>query len=243
MSKNKLVIGILTYNRTKLLEKTLLTFYKYNAKEDIKMILLDNNSSKEESEINKSLAKKYDIEYFYNKYDVSDDLNKNIEIGHMSLIKHMLDCDSEMCCILEDDWECIGRIPINEIMLFLNEHKNIGQVRLRDFKYDDTMYGGSSVNFVTKEKIIFNNEIVYGDVSFKVADMHWVNCCTFMRKDVLERMDNVYSAEMERMKAFYKMYPANAQMIPGIFYHIGPWRVREDLRKQGLFGGSNENIS
>ena len=44
-----------------------------------------------------------------------------------------------------------------------------------------------------------------------------------------------FSSEYEKMQLFYKLYPRNVQFEPGIFYHIGPQRIREDFRAKGLF--------
>ena len=125
--------------------------------------------------------------------------------------------------------------------MFLCENKEVGQVRLRDFRYDDTFYGGSSVNFVTMEKIKFSKTEKYGDSKFKTADLHWVDSCNAMRKDVLQKMDCSFDVEMNRMEYFHSLFPINAQLVDGVFYHTGPQRVRNDLRERGLF--LDENIS
>ena len=102
-------------------------------------------------------------------------MNTNIERGHRILIDELLKCDAELFCILEDDWKCTGEIPVDEIWEVLTNHEEVGQVRIRDYKYDDTFYGGSSRHFITKNKIVFDEVIIIGKKKFKIADMHWVN--------------------------------------------------------------------
>ena len=71
--------------------------------------------------------------------------------------------------------------------------------------------------------------------------MHWVNSCTIMKKEVLEKMLFNFEKEIDKMKYFHRLFPLNAQLRPGIFYHSGPQRVRFVLRERGVF--RNENIS
>ncbi len=237
----KLAIGILTHNRNELLHDTLNSFYKYNSDLDSTALLIDNGSDKEYQNSNKYYSDIYDLKYIYNDLNKSMDINEKIEIGHMRLINELLKIDSDLYCILEDDWKCLGRIPVDEVSGFLNEHMEIGQIRLRDYKYDDTFYGGSSLHFVTKNKISFVKEEKIRSVSFNIAEMHWVNCCNIMKKDALQHMNTEFKSELDKMQLFHQLYPQNAQLIPGIFYHIGPQRIRNDFREKGLF--LNEDIS
>ncbi len=236
-----MAIGILTYNRDELLKETLESFFQHNSNGNSKIILVDNGSAEEYQISNRKYAGQYGLEYKYNSFSLASDMNENIEIGHHILIKELLNCDADLFCILEDDWKCKGKIPVDEIWQLLNEHAEIGQVRIRDYRYDDTFYGGSSLNFITKKKIVFDEIIRVNNITFKVADMHWVNCCNVMRKDTLKAMDIDIKSEYEKMQFFYGLHPRNAQFEPGIFYHIGPHRIRVDLREKGLF--SNEDFS
>lgn len=237
----KLAIGILTYNRDELLQETLETLFQHNSNANFEIILVDNGSDEKYRISNMKYAHKYGLKYVYNSNSLSSDMNENIEKGHHSLIEALLKCDADLFCILEDDWKCIGEIPIDEIYQLLKEHTEVGQVRIRDYRYDDSFYGGSSRHFITKKKIVFDEVVDMNQKRFKVADMHWVNCCNVMRRDALKSMNIEISSEIEKMQLFYEKYPRNAQFEPGIFYHIGPQRIREDLREKGLF--SDENFS
>lgn len=237
----KLAIGILTYNRDELLYDTLVSLFESNSNIGMEVILVDNGSNEKYQASNKRYAEEFGLKYIYNALALSSDMNKNIEMGHMCLINELLKCDANLFCILEDDWKCFGTIPINEIGQLLDEHDEIGQVRIRDYRYDDTFYGGSSLHFVTKQKIVFNELIDIGSSTFKVADMHWVNCCNVMKRNALKHMNISLNSEIEKMQLFFELYPRNVQLEPGVFYHIGPQRIREDLRAKGLF--SDEDIS
>ena len=231
----KTVLGILTYNRTELLFETLSSLLMYNKFDGNEIVLLDNGSSKSYRLDNSKLASNYGIHYIYNNTDIGEDINSNIELGHYFLINEMLKYKADLYCVLEDDWKCTGKIPINAIHTFLANNLNVGQVRLRDYRYDDSFYGGSSKHFITGNKIVFDENIFIDDNLFEVADMHWVNCCNMMRRDAIECMCFRANDEIEKMKVFYETFPRNAQIRPGIFYHIGPNRIRADLREKGLF--------
>lgn len=231
----KLAIGILTYNRDELLCDTLESLFQYHSPEDLEIVLIDNGSDERFQLSNKKYAEKMGLKYRYNETVLSTDMNTNIEWGHRILIDELLKCDAELFCILEDDWKCTGEIPVDEIWEVLTNHEEVGQVRIRDYKYDDTFYGGSSRHFITKNKIVFDEVIIIGKKKFKIADMHWVNCCNVMKKNALKQMNAEFSSEYEKMQLFYKLYPRNVQFEPGIFYHIGPQRIREDFRAKGLF--------
>lgn len=239
----KMVIGILTYNRKELLFNTVSDLIKENKNniECFDIILVDNNSDLEYQKTNLECAQKYGIKYVFNKIEETENIDKNIELGHRRLISEMLKIDADVYCMLEDDWKNTSTIPVDDIVCFLSENKDVGQIRMRDFRYDDTFYGGSSVNFVTMKKIRFNECKKYGQSQFKTAELHWVDSCNAMRKEVLQKMDCSFDVEINRMEYFHKLYPINAQLVDGIFYHTGPQRVRNDLREKGLF--SDENIS
>lgn len=236
---NKLAIGILTYNRKDLLEDTLENLIKFNDKDSIEIVLVDNNSDFEYQETNKECSLKYGAHYVFNEIKKSESIDINIELGHRRLIEEMLKFDSDIFCMLEDDWNNTDRIPVDDLSEFLQKYKNIGQVRLRDFKYDDTFYGGSSVNFVTMKKIVFTDSVFIGTSTFKTGELHWVDSCNVMRREVLEQMNISFGVEMNRMEYFHKLYPLNAQLNPGIFYHTGPQRIRNDLREKGLFSNAD----
>lgn len=248
----KKAMGILTCNRTDLLKQTLESFFSFNSMRDMSCILLDNNSDDCYSRDNKILSNDFGFKYVYNVQckknknkgaceDDNREINIKIELGHSRLIQELLKTNADLFFILEDDWNCLGEVPFDDIYSFLSENKGIGQVRIRDYRYDDSFYGGSSKNFVTLKRIEFTETIIINGSIFKIANMHWVNSCIAMRREALEYMSKLFESEIDKMMFFYDRYPQNAQLLPGIFYHTGPNRIRNDLKAKGLF--DNENFS
>ncbi len=235
------VVGLLTYNRKKLLEDTLSSLFQHNDMNRMKLLIVDNNSSVEYQETNIKFAKMFKAKYIFNNYKQTEDTNQNIEIGHRRLIDEMLLYDADLYITIEDDWHCMREIPVLDVKNFLNIKPHIGQIRLRDFRYDDSYYGGSSINFVTMKKIVFTDKVEVNKSVFHIANLHWVNSCNLMTRNVLEKMNVPFEQEIDRMIFFHDLYPYNAQLTPPIFYHTGPYRIREDLKKRGLF--CSENIS
>ena len=231
----RLAIGVLTHNRVPLLVDTLESLFAYNP--DLQnVVLVDNGSDGNVQNENRAVAKRFGLRYVLNVQTSADvDTNKKIEVGVRRLIQEVLDEDSDICCLLQDDWRCLDCIPVDAAWEFLCTHQNIGQLRLRDFKYDDSFDGGSSINFVTHLKIHFSERIVVGDASFDVGELHWVDSCNLMRRAVLETIATPFSSEIDRMRVFHQLHPSNAQLRPGIFRHTGPCRIRPELREKGLF--------
>lgn len=236
----KFVVGVLTSNRNVLLEKTLNSFMTYNSMVS-NFVLVDSDSSEKAQENNRVIAKKFGMRYVLNEQSFADDRNIRIEHGVGRLIKEILKESADLYCLLQDDWQCLGTIPIASVWKFLSYYKNIGQVRMRDFKYDDTFDGGSSINFVTHRKIEFTEEIVIENSIFKIGELHWVDSCNLMLRQTLLKVSKMFESECDRMNFFHLIHPYNAQLQPGLFHHVGPRRIRYDLRERGFF--SSENFS
>lgn len=236
----KLALGVLTCNRLLLLQETLESLFAFNPNIS-NLVLVDSDSTEEVQAGNRAIASRFGMRYVLNEASPNMEKDARIELGVRRLIKEVLDEGIDICCLLQDDWRCLGCIPVLPAWKFLNTHRNIGQIRLRDFKYDDSFDGGSSVNFVTQRKIDFVDKVKVEDSVFEVGELHWVDSCTLMRRSVLESISKPFDSEMDRMRMFHLEYPANAQLRPGIFHHIGPRRIRKDLREKGFF--ANANIS
>lgn len=234
-----LTMGVLTCNRVSLLRDTLNSFSTFNSLGDWNLVLVDNGSIPKMREENKHIAAKYNMRYVFNAPSLSHDVNRRIETGVCRLVKEVLAEQTDFCCLLQDDWRCTGSVPIEAAWEFLNRYRHIGQVRMRSFKYDDTFDGGSSVNFVTHQKINFTKRIIVRDVSFDIGELHWVDCCNLMLRDTLDFISKPFNSEIERMESFHLKHPVNAQLSPGIFSHTGPQRIRHDLREKGFFNDAN----
>ena len=234
----RLALGVLTCNRLSLLNDTLMSLMAFNPAIS-SLILVDSDSTEEVQEQNRDIARKYGMRYVLNEPSSSNDKNVRIELGVRRLIREVLCEEADICCLLQDDWRCTGSIPVDSAFNFLNENEDIGQIRMRDFKYDDTFDGGSSVNFVTKRKIRFTERTAVGNSVFEMGELHWVDSCNLMLHRVLGSIDKSFVSETDRMIAFHSMYPRNAQLRPGIFHHTGPCRIRQDLREKGFFADAN----
>lgn len=231
------VIGVLTHNRISLLTDTLESLLTFNP--DISnLVLVDSDSTEDVQRANRLIADRFGMRYVLAEGSSSSDKNVRIEHGVQRLIEEVLQEGTDICCLLQDDWRCMGRIPVDPAWELLNNYNNIGQIRMRDFRYDDTFDGGSSVNFVTHRKIEFKQHIASGNVSFGIGELHWVDSCNLMLSSVLSSISKPFDSEIDRMISFHSAYPCNAQLQPGIFHHIGPWRVRQDLREKGLFNNA-----
>ena len=230
----RLALGVLTCNRQALLVDTLQSLFTFNSNIS-NLVLVDSDSSCDVQEFNKLTAMKFGMRYVLNSPSTSKNKEAKIEHGVRRLIFEVLRENADICCLMQDDWRCLGPIPLISSFEFLKSNQDIGQVRMRDFKYDDSFDGGSSVNFVTRNKINFVRREIIGDSVFSIGELHWVDSCNLMLPHVLERIVGKFDSELDRMMEFHALYPFNAQLSPGIFHHIGPQRIRHDLRKKGLF--------
>lgn len=109
---------------------------------------------------------------------------------------------------LEDDWQLTNPLDLSTAQAFLDEHPEVGQVRLR--RTDD---GASRRNYLTKKRIVWEGE------GIKVGNAHatW--------NPALQRTSAalVYpvTGEVDFMR---KMPQINAQTDPGHFRHLGEGR-------------------
>lgn len=109
---------------------------------------------------------------------------------------------------LEDDWQLTNPLDLPTAQAFLDEHPEVGQVRLR--RTDD---GASRRNYLTKKRIVWEGE------GIKVGNAHatW--------NPALQRTSAalVYpvTGEVDFMR---KMPQINAQTDPGHFRHLGNGR-------------------
>lgn len=143
-------------------------------------------------------------------------------------------CVADAYIILEDDWECIDSVDFVSIIEFMQKNIFIGQVRLRNFKYDGSLTGGSAINFVTQEVIEWEIPSFFiGHHQIRIGNLHWVNNPSIISPSALKILLQEFASEVKCMEAFHKKFPRNAQLFSGIFEHIGQWRIRDDLRQKG----------
>lgn len=241
--KYRVIVGVLTYNRSELLKKTLQSFISNIDVRDCEMsfYIFDNGSSKEVLKEVKKIAIEYNaVLTMLGKEKVSSKTNKerdkNISYGHKRLAQLMCSQDADGYLLLEDDWECTEEFKIEPLVKFLSNNDDIGQIRLRDYKYDGSLMGGSNRNLATNTLITWDEEIQINDL-YKITkgNLHWVNNPSIISPSALKLLLEGFKDELDCMRKFGEIYPNNAQMFPGVFKHIGQWRIREDLIEDGLF--------
>lgn len=109
---------------------------------------------------------------------------------------------------LEDDWELTNPLDLSTAQAFLDEHPEVGQVRLR--RRDD---GASHRNYLTKRRINWQGE------GIKIGNAHATWNPALQRTSAAQ----VYpvTGEVDFMR---KMPQINAQTNPGHFRHLGEGR-------------------
>jgi GT2 family glycosyltransferase len=109
---------------------------------------------------------------------------------------------------LEDDWELTRPIDIRTAQAFLDDHPEVGQVRLR--RRDD---GASHRHYLTKRRINWQGE------GIKIGNAHATWNPALQRTSAAQ----VYpvTGEVDFMR---KMPQINAQTDPGHFRHLGEGR-------------------
>jgi hypothetical protein len=109
---------------------------------------------------------------------------------------------------LEDDWELTNPLDLRTAQTFLDEHPEVGQIRLR--RRDD---GASYRNYLTKRRINWQGE------GIKIGNAHATWNPALQRTSAAQ----VYpvTGEVDFMR---KMPQINAQTNPGHFRHLGEGR-------------------
>lgn len=109
---------------------------------------------------------------------------------------------------LEDDWELTRPLDLTTAQNFLDEHPEVGQVRLR--RTDD---GASPRNYLTRKRIVWEGD------GIKVGNAHATWNPAIQRTSAAA----VYpvTGEVDFMR---RMPQTNAQAFPGHFRHIGNGR-------------------
>lgn len=214
---------------------------------NFEVTLYDNGSEQQVKQINSYLCEKYGLVYCQNSevLEPSKDFDEReirISTGWAKLARRLLQTQANTFLLIEDDWKCIRSIPLGLIRNFIKKYPNIGQVRLRHCLYDGSLTGYSTHNFVTGKPILFHSEHKEDSSRILQADMHWSNNPSIVKKPAIEVLAKGWKSELSMMKEFYKEFPSNAQLLPGIFNHIGEFRVRSDLIQKGIIKPKKSNV-
>ena len=243
MTSNLLsAIGFLSYERPVLLQKGLDALSRQNPDffNSSLRFIYDNGSSPENLVEIEKIARNFGCEllqlgiYLPPTQDFTERETRSSK-GHLMLMKILLSSNADTFLIHEDDWECIDALPIVELATYLKtQGSRIGQIRLRKCEYDGSLTGYQKYNFVTGEDLQWGIPIQLASSKLNTANLHWTNNPSLTHRAALEVLAEGFSTELDCMKRFYESYKLNAQLIPGVFIHTGPWRVRHDLIEKGI---------
>lgn len=205
-----MVITILGGGRPKLLEQTIRSLFKkmpYLKKENI--IALINNSDEESV----GLLKGYGITKIVGSH-------KQLPIGEaISILAELAyQTKEEYWLHIEDDWQAMDK-GIHQAIKILDKNKNISQIRLRldsEKVLDKHMITGVPIKWnnkgsykIGKAHLTFNPNII------RVKDIPKAYPCTGERNAQKNWLKNDYVA----------------QLIPGIFKHIGEGKSLREVTK------------
>ncbi len=241
MTNQRLVIGVLTFERPDLLAKTLADFYRWLAPQlgKLTMMIYDNGSRPEIETANRNIARKHGAWFITSGISVPEtadaaERDQRISAGHCFLTQQMMTIPGDAYMLLEDDWGCSGSAPIQPLLGFLGQNLQFGQIRLRKYRYDGTLTGGSRHNFVTGAPIMWERDHPVQGALLRAGNLHWTNNPSLFLRHALDIVAKGYRTELDCMRAFAAKFPQNLQLVPGIFHHTGPWRSRPDLVEIGV---------
>jgi len=153
------LITILTWNRLKeYTTPTMHSLYDFN-KEVPDVLFVDNGS--DDGTI--GWLKKRNYEVLENKK------NKGIFVGTRKLWLEAVDRGYDFILNLQNDFPCVAPIPFDDIYDFLDQHKDVGFVRLNDKKKKP----GRDRNKFTNEKLKFESWVKYGNTEFSKHNHHF----------------------------------------------------------------------
>ncbi|MHC4734850.1 MAG: glycosyltransferase family 2 protein [Planctomycetota bacterium] len=210
---NRTLIFILTWNRLNLTQNTLYSLLKYNKKEMLDILFVDNGSSDGTSEYLKS-----------ENYEVIEN-NKNEGIfrgtkkGWMEGVKRGYD----FVLNLQNDFPCIAPVPFAVLEQYLDNNTDVGLIRLnkkRDRKK----------NMVTKEPVRYEKPQSFGSYSISKCNYHAsFNPCLIKSSIIPALVDYDGDKPKERviMNNLVKLNLKCAKLIPEPFLtqgdHKGGW--------------------
>lgn len=193
-----MVITILTGRRPELLAQTLDSFASHLVGNEV--IVLHNGGDKPTARL---LA-----DYPYKVITTKNWLSNGKAIS--KLAGYAKDSGEENWLMLEDDWLYIEDKLWLTLAEFLLSSNRVGQVRLR--LNNETVL---NKNMVTRQPIDWDNRFNY-----KIGNGHYTNNPAIMK---VEDIAKVWPAgsELQAQINYHKLNKPVAQLIPGIFKHIG----------------------
>ena len=243
------VISVLTFcnsekmtERYKMMKKALPTLEALSRDPTVFLMLWDNGSSDEVKDYLKTLNF-FDFQYFSedNLYDVPV-LRAISETAKILNAKYV--------CHVEDDLELMEPECIPFLKKFLQEHEDVGGVRLLKFdyynqkKYDkrNPSKDVDRSNFMTLRNIVddsplkWSDPIEMGKYKFFKVNWHWYNFPIFSKLEVFSKV--VVSGDVEPLQAqegrmakqFNNLDLKLAILNGGVFNHLGTFNPKGSAR-------------
>jgi hypothetical protein len=243
------VISVLTFcdsekmtERYEMMKKALPTLEALSKEPSVFLMLWDNGSSDDVKDYLKSLDF-FDFQYFseHNLYDVPV-LRAISETAKILNAKYI--------CHVEDDLELIEPDCISSLKKFLDEHNDVGGIRLLKFDYyNQKKYDKRSPttdtdrsNFMTLKNIISGNSLDWSDpiklekYTFFKVNWHWYNFPIFTRLETFEKV--IARGDVEPLQAQEGVMARNfdslnlklAILNGGVFNHLGTFNSKGSAR-------------
>lgn len=215
MKKNRSLIVILTWNRLKITRKTLKTLSKHNGKE-LDLLFIDNGSTDGT------------VEYFDHKgYEVIKNMaNEGIFRASAKAWIEGVNRGYDFVLNLQNDFPCTRKIPFNILEQYMDDHTDIGFIRLNKKK-------DKKRNMVTGKKIRYELPQVFGEFSISRYSYHATfNPCLIKASIIkdLVKYDGDNPRERILVNNFAELGLGCAKLLPEVFDtmsqgdHKGYWK-------------------
>lgn len=243
------VISVLTFcdsekmtERYEMMKKALPTLEALSKDPSVFLMLWDNGSSDDVKNYLKTLDF-FNFQYFsqHNLYDVPV-LRAISETAKILNAKYV--------CHVEDDLELMEPECIPSLKFFLQDHEDVGGIRLLKFDYyDQRKYDKRNPskdvdrsNFMTLRNIVdgsslsWSDPIEVGKYKFFKVNWHWYNFPIFAKSDVFSKV--VVAGDVEPLQAqegrmaeqFNSLNLKLAILNGGVFNHLGTFNQKGSAR-------------
>lgn len=180
---------MLTWNRLKKLRKTLDSFHRYNGdKFKDHMYIVDNGSKDGTHEYLKKTG----------LHVMTNETNEGAQAGKYKGWTEAMNRGYEYLIFIEDDFPSLRDIPIKKLEAYLDEHKEVGYIRLNDKKTRKT-------HKVTKLRHNYWPWFKYKGEKMRKSDYHFTSNPTIFRTSLVPHMGGA-ETEVDYMRSYLGQY-------------------------------------